>query len=101
MYLIQILLALLRLANWKRGFRKIKRIETLETGPQYYRITNHYDTLRMIYGVMALEIGYGIINLGPLWPPTAVVAAFLRRGVGVSPSSRQSLSDDMLCSQNP
>ena len=42
---IQILLALLRLANWKLGFSKIKRIETIETSPQYYRVsypsTNH------------------------------------------------------------
>jgi hypothetical protein len=31
----------LRLANWKRGLSKIKRIETLEGTPQYYRITSH------------------------------------------------------------
>src|SRR5467141_3745781 len=43
----QILPALLRLANWKLGFTKIKRIETLEPGPQYYHITGHYETLRM------------------------------------------------------
>jgi len=50
MYLIQILPALLRLANWKLGFTKIKRIETMEPGPQYYRITSHYDTLRIFAG---------------------------------------------------
>ena len=32
------------------GFSEIKRIETFEPGPQYYRIASHYDTLRTIYG---------------------------------------------------
>src|SRR6266566_843149 len=51
MYLISDpLLALLRLANWKRGFSKIKPIATLEPGPQYYRITSHYETLRIFAG---------------------------------------------------
>src|SRR2546425_3469597 len=54
MYLIQILSALLRLANWKLGFTKIKRIETLEPGPQYYRITSHYETLRIFAGLQIL-----------------------------------------------
>src|SRR5438552_16237997 len=32
------------------GFSEIKRIETFEPGPQYYRIASHYDTLRKICG---------------------------------------------------
>src|SRR6267143_3294331 len=54
MYLIQILLALLRLANWKLGFWKIKRIETMDPGPQYYHITSHYETLRIFAGLQIL-----------------------------------------------
>jgi len=32
------------------GFSEIKRIETFEPGPQYYRIASHYDTLRSFDG---------------------------------------------------
>src|SRR5437016_14374336 len=39
--------ALLRLANWKLAFSKIKRIETLETSPQYYRISYPSTTPRI------------------------------------------------------
>src|SRR5205807_4880748 len=42
----------------------------------------------------------GIINSWTLWPPTAVVAAFLRIGVGVSPFSLQSLWGGRRCSQS-
>src|SRR2546425_11431050 len=76
MFLIQILSALLRLANWKLGFTKIKRIETLEPGPQYYRIGSHCDTLQIFAGrqicllegagsgvYFASRAGFGIRNL--------------------------------------
>src|SRR2546428_13419583 len=91
---------LLRLANWKRGFSKIKRIETLEPSPQYYRITSHYETLRMICGHTLGRICSQITCVRIASLPTRVVGAFSKRGVEVSPFSLQSLSDGRICSQS-
>src|SRR5438552_17573839 len=90
---------LLRLAKWKLGFSKIKRIETLETSPQYYHIPSPYETLRMICGRILIRICSWITDLWTVSIPKGVVAAFLRIGVGVRPFSLQSLWDDTICSQ--
>src|SRR2546425_13347022 len=99
MYLIQILSALLRLANWKLGFSKIKRIETLEPGPQYYRIGSRSDTLRMVCGHTLGRICRQITCLRIASLPTRVVGAFSQRGVEATPFSLQSLWDGEICFQ--
>src|SRR6266566_2007006 len=82
------------------GFSEIKRIETFEPGPQYYHITSHYDTLRMIYGHSLGRICRQITCLRIASLPTRVVGAFSQRGVEVSPFSLQSLWDGRICSQS-
>ena len=39
----------------QRSLLKVKRIVTPEPSPQYYRVTGHYETLRMLAGPDVLD----------------------------------------------